>query len=164
MATRSLGVMRSYHTLVTLRGQKVRNEEVAQASGVAPAATVSPERRCETRVEYRYMCSYEVLEVVGEKLVVIEQGEAFALNRSPEGMLLFMGQPVQKRQLIRVDIASSGWERIGDVFESRWTKPIHMDSLGNLYLVGCRRTSASLSIYSSDAPPVKPQLKTNSFS
>jgi hypothetical protein len=164
MATRALGVLRSYNTLVTLRGQKVGNEEVAQESGKAPAATVFPERRCETRMEYRCVCSYEVLEVVGEELVVIEQGEAFALNSSTEGMLLFLGQPIQRRQLIRVDIVRSGWGQIGIVFESRWTKPIHMESLGSLYLVGCRRISPSVTTYGSNLATIKPQLKTNSFS
>lgn len=164
MATRTLGVMRSYNTKVTLGGRKVRNEEVGQASGMLTAATVSLERRCETRVEDRCMCSYEVLEAVGEELVVIEQGEAFVLNSSTEGMLLFLGQPIQGRQLIRVDIARSGRDRIGNVFESRWTKPIHMESLGNLYLVGCRRVSPSATTYGSNVPTIKPHLKTNSFS
>jgi len=164
MATRTLGVMRSYDTIVTLRGQKVRNREIAQASGVMPAAIVSPERRCEARVEYRCMCSYEVIEVVNEELVVIKEGEAFALNSSTGGMLLFLGHPFQVKQLIKVYIARSGWGRIGIVFESRWTKPIHMESLGNLYLVGCRRISPSVTSYGSNVSPIKPQLKANSFS
>lgn len=37
------------------------------------------------------MCSYEVLEAVGDELVVIEQGEALALNSSTGGKLLFLG-------------------------------------------------------------------------
>lgn len=164
MATRTLGVMRSYNTMLTLRGQKVRNREGTQASGVMAAATVSPERRCGARVEYRRMCSYDVLEVVNEELVVIEQGEAFALNSSAEGMLLFLGQPLQRKQLIRVHIVHPGWDQIGNVFESRWIKPVHMESLGNLYLVGCRRISPSLTIYGSNVPPLTPQLKANSIS
>ena len=44
------------------------------------------------------MCSYEVLEVFDEELVVIEQGEAFAFNRSTEGMLVIRGQPPQGKQ------------------------------------------------------------------
>ena len=164
MATHSLGVIRSDNTMVTLRGQKMRNGEVAQASGVMPAETISPERRCEARVECRCMCSYELHEVFDEELVVIEQGEAFAVNRSREGMLLFLGHPLHVKQLIRVYILRSGWDLIGNVFESRWTKPIHMESLGNLYLVGCRRIAPSVTIYRSNIPPVPPRLKANSFS
>jgi hypothetical protein len=110
------------------------------------------------------MCSYEVIEVVGEALVVVEQGEAFALNSSTDGILLFVGQPIQRKQLIRAYITRSGWDQIGIVFESRWTKPIHMESLGNLYLVGCRRTSPSIATYGSNVVTIKPQLKTTSFS
>jgi hypothetical protein len=164
MATRTLGVLRSYNTVIPLHGQKVRNREVARASSVMAAASGSPERRCEARVEYRCMCSYDVLEACDEELVVVEQGEAFALNSSTEGMLLFLGQPFQEKQLIRVYSARSGWDRIGNVFEARWAKPIHMESLGNLYLVGCRRKSPAVSIYRSNIPPVSPRLKANSFS
>lgn len=42
MATRTLGVMRSYNTKATLGGRKVKNEEVGQASGMLTAAAVSP--------------------------------------------------------------------------------------------------------------------------
>ena len=66
--------------------------------------------------------------------------------------------------MIGVYIAHSGWHRIGNVFEPRWTKPIHMESLGNLYLIECRRISPSVTIYGSIVPLIKPQLKANSFS
>ena len=85
------------------------------------------------------MCSYEALEVIDEESVVIEQGEAFALNRSTEGMLLFMGRAPHAKQLIEVNNPRSGWGRTANVFETRWIKPVHVESHGNLYLVGCRR-------------------------
>jgi hypothetical protein len=146
MATRTLGVSRSYNIVPMLQDRKMSNREVAQASVVMRAVRSSPERRCEARVEYRCICSYEMLDVFND------------------GMLLFLGQPFRAEQLIRVNIACSGWDRIGSVFESRWTKPIHVESLGNLYLVGCRRISPPPNMHSSDAPPIKPQRKTNSFS
>ena len=90
-------------------------------------------------MEYWGMCSYEVFEAIDEESVVIEQGEAFALNRSAEGMLLFMGQVAHAKQLIEVHTPRSGWGRTANVFEVRWTRPIQVESLGNLYLVGCRR-------------------------
>ena len=90
-------------------------------------------------MEYRCMCSYEVLEVIDETSVVIEQGEAFALNRSTEGMLLFMGRAPHAKQLIEVRTSRSGWGRTVNVFETRWARPVQVESLGDLYLVGCRR-------------------------
>jgi len=104
-----------------------------------PATTIPPGRRCEARMEYRGMCSYEVFEAIDEESAVIDQGEAFAINRSTEGILLFMGQAPHAKQLIEVHTPRSGWGRTANVFEVRWTRPIQVESLGNLYLVGCRR-------------------------
>jgi hypothetical protein len=85
------------------------------------------------------MCSYEVLEAIEGNSVVIGQGEAFALNRSTEGMLLFMGQAPHANQLIEVHTSRYGWSRTVNVFDVRWTRPVQVESLGNLYLVGCQR-------------------------
>ena len=153
MATRILEATHSYNTTVRLQEQKERNREVAQVSCVITAVTIPPERRCEARMEYRRMCSYEVIKAMDEKSVVIEQGETFALNRSMEGMLLFMGRPPDATQLIKVYSTRLGRGRTVNVFESRWTKPVHVESLGNLYLVGCRRISAPATIYCSNIPP-----------
>ena len=90
-------------------------------------------------MEYRGMCSYEVFEAIDEEAVVIEQGEAFALNQSKEGMLLLMGEAPQAKQLIEVYSPPSGWGRTANVFEVRWTRPVQVESPGNLYLVGCQR-------------------------
>ena len=58
---------------------------------------------------------------------------------STEGMLLFMGRAPHAKQLIEVDTPRSGWGRTVNVFETRWAKPVQVESHGNLYLVGCRR-------------------------
>jgi hypothetical protein len=141
MATHTLEAVFSHYTdtAATLQEQNVGNNDVAQASAVMPATTISPGRRCEARIEYRSMCSYEVLEAIDDESVVIEQGEAVALNRSTEGMLLLMGQAPHAKQLIEVHTPRSGWGRTVNVFEARWTRPVEVESLGNLYLVGCRR-------------------------
>ena len=139
MATHTLEAVFSHAAAVTRREQNVENNDVDQASAVMPATPIPPGRRCEARIEYRGMCSYEVLEAMNEESVVIEQGEAFALNRSTEGMLLLMGHAPHAKQLIEVHTARSGWGRTVNVFETRWAKSVQVESLGNLYLVGCRR-------------------------
>ena len=63
---------------------------------------ISPECRRETRMEYRRMCSYKMLEAIDVESVVIERGEALILNQSTEGTLLFMGQACYAKQLIEV--------------------------------------------------------------
>ena len=139
MATHTFEAMLSHYTAVTLQEQHVGNTEVDQASGVIPATTIPPGRRCEARMEYRCMCSYEVLEAIDEQSVVIGQGEAFALNRSTEGMLLLIALAPHAKQLIEVHTSRSGWGRTANVFETRWARPVQMESLRNLYLVGYRR-------------------------
>jgi len=139
MAMRNLGILRSVNT-------------------------ISSERRCEPRVGSGCMCSYEVLEMCDEELAATERGEAYVVNSSTRGMLLFLGQPLQRKQLIRVSIARSGWERIGDVFEARWNKPIQMESLGNLYLVGCRRTAPSFACDGLSGSSITLRPKAHCFS
>jgi hypothetical protein len=139
MATHTLEAMLSHSATVTQPEQNVGNNDVDQASAVMPATTIPPGRRCEARMQYRSVCSYEVLEAIDEESVVIEQGEAFAFNRSAEGILLFMGQAPHAKQLIEVHTPRSGWGRTANVFEVRWTRPVQVESLGNLYLVGCQR-------------------------
>ena len=90
-------------------------------------------------MDYRHMYSYAVFEPIEGKSVVIEQGEAFALNRSTEGILLLMGQAPRAKQLIELRTPRSGWGRTVTVFETRWVKPVQVELLGSLYLVGCQR-------------------------
>jgi hypothetical protein len=123
----------------TLQEQKERNREADQVSGVMLAAAIPLERRYDVRMDYRCRCSYEVVEAIDEELAFIKQGEAFALNRSVGGMLLIMGHALQVTQLIEVHTSHSRWGRAANVYEIRWDRPIEVESLGNLYLVGCRR-------------------------
>ncbi len=111
----------------------------AQLSTDIPAATISPERRRETRKHYGRMCSYEMVDSIEEDSVGIRQGEVFVLNRSKDGMLLLMGQTPQKAKLIEVHSHRSRWGRAVNVLETRWARPVSVESLGTLYLIGCRR-------------------------
>jgi hypothetical protein len=139
MTTQTLEAKRSHSEPATQQERNVATHDVDQTSAVIPARAMPPWRRCETRMDYRLMCSYEVLDVIDEQSVVIEQGNAFALNRSTEGMLLFMALAPHANQLIEVHTLRSGWGRTANVFEVRWSRPVQVESFGNLYLVGCRR-------------------------
>jgi hypothetical protein len=115
------------------------HKETTQLSAEGPAATVSLERRREVRMDFQQMCSYEVLDGFEEESVVIQQGEAFAFNRSKEGMLLLIDRALFDKQLFEVQSSLSGWGKTVNVFETRWARPISVESLGKLYLVGCQR-------------------------
>jgi len=139
MAPHTLEAMLSHCTEVSLREQQVGNREFDQTSSRLPAGSIPPRPRCEERMEYRCTCSFEMFEVINEDSVVIEQGEAIAVNRSTEGILLFMGMAPHAKQLIEVHTPRLGWSRTANVFEARWARQVRVESLGDLYLVGCRR-------------------------
>jgi hypothetical protein len=139
MATHTFETMLSHSAAAPQRKQKAGNKDIDQVSVVTPVMATLPERRREARMDYRHMCSYAVFEPIEGKSVVIEQGEAFALNRSTEGILLLMGQAPHAKQLIELRTPGSGWGRTVTVFETRWIKPVQVELLGSLYLVGCQR-------------------------
>jgi hypothetical protein len=139
MATHTFNAKFSHSLSVPRRKQNVESKDIDQLAVVISAMATLPERRCETRMDYRHMCSYAVFEPIEGKSVVIEEGEAFSFNRSTEGILLLMGQAPYAKQLIELHVPGSGWGRTVTVFKTRWVKPVQVESLGNLYLVGCQR-------------------------
>jgi hypothetical protein len=139
MATHNLEAILSHSAAITQWEWKVGNNDVDHASAVVAATKIAPGRRCEARMDYRQMCSYAVLEAIDGGSIVIGQGEAFALNRSAEGILLLIALPPHARQLIDVHTSRSGWGRTANIFETRWARPVPVEAQGNLYLVGCRR-------------------------
>ena len=140
MATQTLDARRSLSSAIIAQEQHIGEIDLLQASAVLSATITPPARRGEARVEYQSMCTYEILEADDAQSVVIEQGEAFALNRSTEGILLVMGKAPQNKQSIEVHTSRFGWGKTVNVFEVRWSKPVQVEALGHLYLVGCRRT------------------------
>lgn len=139
MATHTFKAMFPHSSAVPRRKQNVENKDIDQVSVMTPVMATLPERRREARMDYRRMCSYAVFDAIEGKSVVIEQGEAFALNRSTEGILLLMGQAPHAKQSIELHTPRSGWGWAVTVFEARWIKPVQVELLGSLYLVGCQR-------------------------
>lgn len=143
MATHTFEAIFSHSSAAPQRERKVGNIDIDQVSVVTPAMATLPERRREARMDYRHMCLYAMFKAIKGKPVIVEQGEAFALNRSTEGILLLMGQAPYSKQLIELHTPRPGRGRTVTVFETRWVKPVQVESLGSLYLVGCQRTFGS---------------------
>lgn len=102
--------------------------------------TLVPTRRREVRVGEQKLCTYELCESIDEEAVVIQQGEVYSLNRSAHGILILMGTAPRTQQLLELHIPESRWRRSLNLYEVQWTKPVHVDSQGDLFLVGCRLT------------------------
>ncbi len=97
-----------------------------------------PARRREIRIVEQRICTYELCESIDEETVVIQQGEMYSLNRSPHGILLLMGCALRQGQLVEARIPESHWRRSLNLYEVQWIKPVHVESCGELFLVGCR--------------------------
>lgn len=143
MTMNTLEPMFTRSATVGLEEPKLGDIDVDQASATMLATTFPLGRRSETRIGYRRLCPYEVIEAKEGTSVVIRQGEAFALNHSTGGMLLLVDLAPQTKQLIEVRTRRSGWGWTLNILEARWTKPVQVESLGNMYLVGCRRVFSS---------------------
>ena len=107
---------------------------------VSAAPKDEGERRREPRVEQWQSCTYEATESSAEKMPVTQIGEAVALDRSQEGILLLMERAPVPTKLLEVHIAQNLGRKTLLVFDVRWVKPVQVPSVGHYYLVGCRRT------------------------
>jgi hypothetical protein len=143
MATNTFEPMFTRSAEVGLEEPTLGDIDIDRMSTEIPATTIPPERRSETRMDARRLCPYEVIEAKEGESIIIGQGEAFALNQSTEGMLLIMNLAPQSKQLIEVRTRRTGWGWTLIILEARWAKPVQVESLKSLYLVGCRRVFGS---------------------
>ena len=95
-------------------------------------------RRQESRLSEQRICTYELCESIDEAGVIIQEGEAYSLNRSQHGILLLMGYSPNAKQVLELHIPETQWRRSLNLYEVLWTKPLSIETRGDLYLVGCR--------------------------
>jgi hypothetical protein len=95
-------------------------------------------RRHEYRGSEQRVCTYTLCESIDEAGVVVQEGEAYSLNRSPQGIMLLMGYSPNAKQLLELHIPEAQWRRSLNLYEVQWTKAVSIESRGDLYLVGCK--------------------------
>ncbi len=125
------------------RGKRAaKTEEQVKSPHNCLSATVPFRRqsRREERLALRRVCSYEMIEGLGEESIVIHQGEAFALNICSDGILLLMDQTPQIQQLLEIHTLSSKRSHVLTLFEVCWTRQIQFGMHGRKCLVGCKLT------------------------
>lgn len=105
--------------------------------GRGPLDVSFPNRRLEIRTADQKVCAYEICTSINETGTVIEQGEAYSLNRSAHGILLLIGCFPRVGQILELRIFESRWCRSVGLYNVQWTKPLSVDSCGRLCLVGC---------------------------
>lgn len=97
-------------------------------------------RRREIRVEDCHRCEYQLCDVHDDGTATIAEGQLVTVNRSAHGILLMMREPPKVHQLIEVHNRKLGWLRSMMVYQVRWIRPIEVEFMDSLFLVGCRLT------------------------
>lgn len=91
------------------------------------------------RFPLHYSCPFEMIEPLGEQLVVTHQGEALSINISARGMLLLMDQAPEPRQKLKVQVPTPlKMINTPTRAEVRWTRQIPIEEDVSRYLVGVR--------------------------
>jgi len=126
---------------------RVRIEQAIRQPGlrhssvrVSAAPKDEGERRREPRVEQWQPCSYEASESPGEFSSNTQVGETVALDQSQEGILLFMDRAPLPTKMLEVHTSQGLGRKTLLVFDVRWVKSVQVPSVGEYFLVGCRRT------------------------
>ena len=91
------------------------------------------------RMAFMRPCWYEMSELLDRDSIVLHHGYAFSVNISSGGMLLFMAQEPQVRQVFEVHVPQS-IERVNPqtLVEVCWTRRIAIDATDSVYLVGVK--------------------------
>lgn len=134
-----IGTREVVHQVHPQLAESMRAGRLSSLSGLQ-ADLPSVNHRREDRVPEQRVCTYEICESIGEDEVVIQEGEAYSLNRSTHGIMLLMGYAPRVQQLLELHIPEAGWRRSLNLYEVQWTKSICIESRGELFLVGCRLT------------------------
>lgn len=114
------------------------NVDVAMVGAHKEVEKSSHSQRGEARVNELKVCAYSLCESLNGERVTIQQGEVYCINRSEHGILVLMGGRPRKQQLLELHVAETRWEYSLSLYEVQWTKPVPVESHGELFLVGCR--------------------------
>jgi hypothetical protein len=84
-------------------------------------------------------CPFEIIESLGQELIVTHRGDALVVNISSTGMLLLMDQPPALEQELRVQVPTPlTMVKTPARAQVRWTRKILMDTDESRYFVGVR--------------------------
>ncbi len=103
------------------------------------AASIHQQRIRNERIAFMRPCWYEMSELLDRDSMVLHRGYAFSVNISSGGMLLFMAQEPQVRQVFEVHVPQP-IERVNPqtLVEVCWTRRIAIDAADSVYLVGVK--------------------------
>jgi len=111
-------------------GQLVRVRQVIQ---------VAEERRDSKRAPCRLVCLFKLTKFVDKSTVKLTKGFGHAINKSVRGMLLLLPVPLNKRQVVEIQVPSEARKTPSTkLVEVCWARPIPVSTRVKMYLAGTR--------------------------
>ena len=111
-------------------GQLLRVSQVMQGA---------QERRDSKRAPCRLVCLFKLTKFVDKSTVKLTKGSGHAINKSVRGMLLLLPVPVNRGQVIEIQVPSGARKMPRTkLVEVCWARPIPVSTRVKMYLAGTR--------------------------
>jgi hypothetical protein len=116
---------------------------MGKASGqllrVSQVIQVAEERRESKRAPCRLVCPFKLTKFVDRSTVKLTKGFGHAINKSVRGMLLLLPVPLNKRQVVEIQVPSEARKTPSTkLVEVCWARPIPVSTRVKMYLAGTR--------------------------
>jgi hypothetical protein len=116
---------------------------MGKASGqllrVSQVIQVAEERRDCKRAPCRLVCPFKLTKFVDKSTVKLTKGFGHAINKSVRGMLLLLPVPLNKRQVVEIQVPSEARKTPSTkLVEVCWARPIPVSTRVKMYLAGTR--------------------------
>jgi hypothetical protein len=121
---------RKEHVMGKASGQLLRVRQVIQ---------VAEERRDSKRAPCRLVCLFKLTKFVDKSTVKLTKGFGHVINKSVRGMLLLLPVPLNKRQVVEIQVSSEARKTPRTkLVEVCWARPIPVSTRVKMYLAGTR--------------------------
>ena len=106
---------------------------------VSQVIQVAEERRDSKRAPCRLVCPFILMKLVDKSTVKLTKGFGHAINKSVRGMLLLLPVPLNKRQVVEIQVPSEARKTLSTkLVEVCWARPIPVSTRVKMYLAGTR--------------------------
>jgi hypothetical protein len=115
------------------------DKQSGQLLRVSQVIQVARERRDSKRAPCRLVCPFKLTKFVDKSTVKLTKGFGHAINKSLRGMLLLLPVPLNRRQVIEIQVPSESRKTPSTkLVEVCWARPIPLSDRVKMYLAGTR--------------------------
>jgi len=106
---------------------------------ISQVIQVAEERRDSKRAPCRLVCPFTLTKFVDKSTVKLTKGFGHAINKSVRGMLLLLPVPLNKRQVVEIQVPSEAEKTPSTkLVEVCWARAIPVSTRVKMYLAGTR--------------------------